>query len=236
MQFYKIADIPVCYHAFYPMLRARSLKYVAESSPEAILLSVTNAEIEEVRERTPLLDDEMREYMLMGKKYYDALVEHDGMMLHASAVVVDGLAYLFSAPSGTGKSTHTSLYLKRFGERAYILNDDKPAIRVVDGKAYAYGTPFSGKYDISENRRVPIAGIAFIERSETNSIEPMPGARVVFSLLNQTSRPESPELYMRMLRNLDAILQYVPVYTLRCNMDDTASAVSYDAMQKGRIV
>ena len=236
MQFYKIADIPVCYHAFYPMLRTRSQKYASDSSPDAILLSVNNVEIEEIHERTPLLDDDMREYMLMGKKYYDILVEHDGMMLHASAVVVDGLAYLFSAPSGTGKSTHTSLYLKRFGERAYILNDDKPAIRVVEGKAYAYGTPFSGKYDISENQRVPIAGIAFIERSETNSIEPMPSARAVFSLLNQTSRPESPELYMRMLRNLDAILQYVPVYTLRCNMDDAAAAVSYDGLQKGRIV
>lgn len=236
MEFYRIADLPVCYHAFYPMLRARSQKYAADPSADAALLSVTQSQIESIRDRTPLLDDDMREYMLMGKHFYEMLITHDGMMLHASAVVVDDRAYLFSAPSGTGKSTHTSLWLKLFGARAYILNDDKPAIRAIDGRAYAYGTPFSGKYDISENRRVPIAGIAFIERSETNSIERMPSARAVFSLLNQTARPESPDLYARLLRNLDAVLQCVPVYTLRCNMDTQAAAVSYDAMLKGSTV
>lgn len=236
MDFYRIADLPVCYHAFYPMLRTRSQKYVTAPSDDAVLLSVTPAQIESIRDRTPLLDDDMREYMLMGKYYYEMLITHDGMMLHASAVVVDNRAFLFSAPSGTGKSTHTSLWLKLFGERAYILNDDKPAIRIMDGCAYAYGTPFSGKYDISENRRVPIAGVAFIERSETNSIERMPSARAVFSLLNQTARPESPDLYARLLRNLDAVLQCVPVYTLHCNMDIEAAAVSYDAMLKGSTV
>ena len=236
MEFYTIADLPVCYHAFYPMLRARSQKYSTDQSDEAVLLSVTASEIDAIRGITPLLDDDMREYMLMGKKFYEKLIEHDGMMLHASAVVVDDRAYQFSAPSGTGKSTHTSLWLKRFGERAYILNDDKPAIRFIDGKAYAYGTPFSGKFDISENRRVPVAGIAFIERSETNTIEPMQSKRAVFSLLNQTARPEPPALFARLLRNLDSILQCVPVYTLRCNMDDEAACVSYDAMRKGSTI
>ena len=236
MQHYTIADLSVCYDAAYPTLQTRSVKYA--SPPEKIVspLSATAAEIEKMRDDTPLLDDDLREYMIMGRKFYELLIEHDGMMLHASAVVVDDRAYLFSAPSGTGKSTHTALWLKQFGARAYILNDDKPAIRVTDGTAYAFGTPFSGKYDLSENRRVPIAGIAFIERSETNTIDVMPQKRAIFELLNQTVRPRSTDLYARLLHNLDAILRCTPVYTLRCNMQDEAALVSYETMRKGSIV
>ena len=75
------------------------------------------------------------------------------MLLHSSAVVVDGYAYLFSADSGTGKSTHTGLWKQHFGDRAYIINDDKPAIRKVDGEWYVFGTPWSGKTDTSVNPR-----------------------------------------------------------------------------------
>ena len=110
------------------------------------------------------------EYVLAGSAFYFELLRYSGMMLHSSAVAVDGYAYLFSADSGTGKSTHTSLWLKLLGERAYILKDDKPAIRCTDGKVYAYGTPFSGKNDINVNARVPLGGICFIERAEENSI------------------------------------------------------------------
>ena len=87
-------------------------------------------------------------------------------MLHASAVVVDGDAYLFSAPCGTGKSTHASLWLKYLKHKnPYILNDDKPAIRIVNDNIYVYGTPFSGKTDKNKNEKANLKGIAFLEQS-----------------------------------------------------------------------
>ena len=196
-------------------------------------LSVDPAQIEAFRPISPGLNDDLREYMLMGKAFYEKLIEFGGMMLHASAVVVDDRAYLFSAPSGTGKSTHTELWLRLFGTDAYILNDDKPALRVVDGTLYAYGTPFSGKYDISENRRVPLAGIAFIERSETNSIARMAQNKAIYSLLNQTARPASVSLYSVLLQNLDRVLRLTPIYQLKCNMDIEAAHVAYETMRKG---
>lgn len=81
------------------------------------------------------LSDEDCEYLSSGGSFYNQLLKFDGMLLHSSAVVMDGYAYLFSAPCGTGKSTHTALWRKVFGEdRARILNDDKPALRFEDGR------------------------------------------------------------------------------------------------------
>ena len=82
--------------------------------------------------------------MWVGEAFYARLLQYDGMLLHASCVEKDGKAYLFSAKSGTGKSTHTHLWLRAFPD-SRIINDDKPAVRRMDGTFYACGTPFSGK-------------------------------------------------------------------------------------------
>ena len=150
------------------------------------------------------------------------------MMLHSSAVVVDGRAYLFSAASGTGKSTHTELWLKKFGERAYILNDDKPALRLIDGVWHACGTPWSGKYDISKPVCVPLAGIAFLNRDTTNHIERYTGPMAAFELMNQTLRHEKKTAQLMSI--LDRLVSSVPIWKLFCNMDPAAADVSYNAM------
>ena len=232
MSCYSIAGMPVCYDAVYPTLRKHSAQYRCEPTPDAVRLHVSQAQIEQIRESTPLLTDDLREYMLVGKAFYEYLISVGGMMLHASAVVVDDSAYLFSAPSGTGKSTHTTLWLRRFPD-AYILNDDKPALFFQDGQVCAAGTPFSGKFDISVNRTVRLRAIAFIERSETNRIEQIPEKRGLYELLNQTARPDSVELYQKLLQNVAAILTRTPIYKLYCNMDDDAATVAYEAMRKG---
>ena len=150
------------------------------------------------------------------------------MMVHASAVVVDNRAYLFSATSGTGKSTHTELWLKKFGDRAFILNDDKPALRLIDGVWHACGTPWSGKYDISKPVCVPLAVIAFLNRDTTNHIEPYKGPMVAFELLNQTLRHDKK--MNQLMDTLNRLVSSVPIYKLYCNMDPEAAEVSYNAM------
>ena len=167
MALYKIADIITEYRARGSMLRGRSEKYgIGDDVQPEISFDITDEEIISYRRKTPLLNDTEREYMIAGAKFYKELISFGGMMLHSSAVVLDGEAYLFSAPSGTGKSTHTSLWLQHFGDRAFILNDDKPAIRVTDNGIFVYGTPFSGKNDISENTGVPLKAVAVLSRGE----------------------------------------------------------------------
>ena len=178
----------------------------------------------------PYLSEEDGEYMVTGAIFYKNLLNYGGMMLHSSAVVVDGKAYLFSADSGTGKSTHTQIWLKLFGDKAYILNDDKPAIRREDDGWFAYGTPWSGKYDISVNARIPIAGIAMIDRAENNEIYPFSGKEAIRQIMAQINRVRAAEYRIKQMELLDKLLREVPVWKLKCNMEDEAAIVSYEAM------
>lgn len=191
---------------------------------------VIHSDWQSLKAEQPHLSDEDCEYLSTGASFYRQLLRFDGMLIHASAVVMDGKAYLFSAPCGTGKSTHTQLWLKRFGNRAMILNDDKPALRLENGEWYAYGTPWSGKYDVSANVRVPVAGICMLHRAETNSIVPFSGPKAIFSVLEQTVRPNGAVMRGRMMELLDALLSLVPVWSMGCNMDLQAAEVSYTAM------
>ena len=229
-QYYKIAGLTVKMDSFGRTLTQAEPYRCDPAEPDVIIRSDWQA----LQRRQPHLNDEDCEYLSTGGSFYRQLLEHDGMLLHASAVVLDGRAYLFSAPCGTGKSTHTKLWLQLFGDRATILNDDKPALRLEDGAWYAYGTPWSGKHDISTNLRVPVAGICFLHRSGENTIAPFSGAPAIFSLLEQTARPASAELRQQLMVLLDKLFARVPVWQMGCNMDPRAALVSYEAMSAGR--
>ena len=144
----------------------------------------------------------------------------------------DGRAYLFSADPGTGKSTHTSLWQKYFGEdEAKIINDDKPAIRLVDGELYVYGTPWSGKTDKNINMRVPIGAIVCLERSENNWVKEITPKEAIPFILQQTIRPENKSEMINLLTILDKVLRTIKVYRMGCNMDMEAVEVSYNSIK-----
>lgn len=102
---------------------------------------------------------------------------YNGLMLHASAAALGGRACLFSGPCGRGKSTHTRLWQQTFGEAVQVFNDDKPALRRLDGRWYAYGTPWCGKDGINLNQKWPLGGICFLEKSQENRIRRPPELR-----------------------------------------------------------
>lgn len=229
-QYYKIAGLTVKMDSFGRTLTQAEPYLCDPCEPDMVIRSDWQA----LQQRQPHLSDEDCEYLSTGGSFYRQLLNFDGMLLHASAVVVDGRAYLFSAPCGTGKSTHTKLWLQVFGDRATILNDDKPALRLENGVWYAYGTPWSGKHDISANIRVPVAGICFLRQAEENTVEPFSGVKVIFSLLEQTARPAGPDLRQKLMALLDRLLTQVPVWQMGCNMDPQAAQVSYEAMSAER--
>ena len=185
----------------------------------------------ELRKTQPHLTVDDSEYISTGGCFYRELLRFNGLLLHASAVVKDGYAYLFSAPSGTGKSTHTTLWRKTFGyDEVLMLNDDKPALRFEDGRWYAYGTPWSGKTDQNRNMRVPVGGICLLNRGESNSIEPYTGATTVYELLQQTVRPGYAEVRGQLLELLDSLMTSVPVWRLYCTPTADAAILSHKAM------
>ncbi len=172
-------------------------------------------------------------HLCEGKSFYRRLIsEFDGMMIHSSAVVVDDQAYLFSAASGTGKSTHTGKWLELFGDKAYILNDDKPAIRVIDGDIYAYGTPWSGKYDISVNKKIRVKGICFLERGENNEIRRVYGQEAIVHMLHSSLRKLENYELLTLLDTIEKIINEVPIYIMKCTPTIDAAKLSFDTMSK----
>lgn len=224
---YNIADLIVDMDTFGTTLqRAEKYIYNGLKAPDFKLIS----NWKDKKAEFPNLCDDAGEYMSIGAVFYNHLLRRSGFMLHSSAVVVNNKAYLFTANSGVGKSTHTALWQQLLGERAFILNDDKPAIRFFDGKWYAYGTPWSGKHDISQNQRVEIGGIAVVTRGKENKIERFGGALAVSEIFRQINRPKNPEARVIILELLDKLFTEVPIWRLECNTDISAAKVSYEAM------
>ena len=231
LHYYKIADLIVAMDSFGRTIE-QAEPYLIETNEKITPDIEIKFDYESLKQTAPHLSDEDCEYLTSGGEFYRKLVKHNGMLIHSSAVLMDGYAYLFTAPCGTGKSTHTKLWMKAFGERAKILNDDKPAVRLVDGKWYAYGTPWSGKYDININTRAPIAGICVLGRGEVNKIERFSGAKAVHALLEQTARVKNPVFMGDMLTLLDKLFESVPVWKMECNMDVGAAVMSHKAMSE----
>ncbi len=227
---YRIAGLITDLDCDYPrtIRQARAYRVETDQQPE-IRIPSQREKIPGFMHLSPDLSAEDWEYVLTCQEFYLQLLDHQGMMVHASAVVHNGKAYLFSADSGTGKSTHTQLWLKRFAD-AYILNDDKPAVRLEQGKLFAYGTPWSGKTDWNVNQRVPLGGLVFLQRSPENWVRPASGSRMVNSLLKQTIRRLDAPRMEKMLAMADVLLKNTKVLELGCNISLDAVDVVYRAL------
>lgn len=172
-------------------------------------------------------------YMESGEQFHVALLSRRGMMLHSSAVEWQGKAYLFSGPSGMGKSTHTRLWQQVYGEAAQVFNDDKPALRYLDDKWYAYGTPWCGKDGINQNKKVPLAGICFLKRGEENAIRQLTPEEAVVRIISQTLRKFCKEKNMSlMLQHAEQLAKDIPVFELHCKADQDAAILSSTTMKQ----
>lgn len=227
MKYYQIANLTVEMEPQGRTLK-QAMKYEVNQSDKVDFTIIP--ETKDIRETFPQAEEDTIYYLATERDFYRKLLDYNGIRLHSSAVVISGKAYLFSADSGTGKSTHTKLWLDLFGEDAYILNDDKPALRYEDGRWFAYGTPWSGKYDISENKRVPVGGIAMIERSSQNEIYPFKGTEAIRQILAQTNKPPAMESRIKVMDLLSRLFKEVPIWKLKCNMEKEAAILSYEVM------
>lgn len=230
MPVYKIAGLNVGYEPRYDLLRLRSEKYLCDEKADFRIGISDDLMEHQIEYYKNIMEGPNLEYLWVGSAFNLKLLEYNGMFLHSSTVVVDGKAYSFSAPCKTGKSTHTSLWLKLLGERAFIINDDKAAFRKIDDKYYVFGTPFSGKNDLNVNTSAELAGICFIEQSSENSIEQIDSDEALSLLISQTIRPSNPDRMVLLCDFLDDLLKKMPIYRLRCNISIEAAKLSYEIM------
>ncbi|EGC75185.1 hypothetical protein HMPREF0490_01075 [Lachnospiraceae bacterium 6_1_37FAA] len=230
---YQIADCIVEYEPIYEFLKKKmeSYRFDGDAKTQITLTMTEELCIQKQAEQSHLTLEEC-EYIFVGLEFYRKLLLQGGMMIHASAVEVDGRVYLFSADSGTGKSTHTKQWQKYFGtERALIINDDKPAVRKEADGWVAYGTPFSGKTDEQLNRKGKLQGICMLGRGKTNEIRRMEPQEAVLLLMRQTLVPRRQEMAERLLEMLDELFKEVPVYQMRCTISEDAAKMAYESMR-----
>lgn len=227
MPHYKVADITFEYTPMYKYLSDRMEKYkVADDSKLNFRMNIKEQRFIDFSQKHNC-SLEIAELLISGSVFYTYLLTKNGIMLHSSAIIYKGGAYLFSADSGTGKSTHTGIWQRVFGENnVQILNDDKPAIRIIDGKAFAYGTPWSGKHDISINTSVPLKAIVFLERSENNWIRPATSKEAVNGFMPQTTSKLTDQHINYLFEMIDKVLEIVPIYKMGCNMKDEAAIMA----------
>ncbi|MBS6520244.1 MAG: hypothetical protein KH359_06205 [Clostridiales bacterium] len=236
MKRYKIAGCVVDYEPMYSLLQDKMERYCWEEEteqPADISLKLTEEFLREKQKLNPHLTVSECEYVWAGLQFYTKLLKYHGFMLHASAIEVDGKAYLFSADSGVGKSTHAKLWKKFLGdENAQILNDDKPAVVIEDDSCLAYGTPFSGKSPEHLNRKAKIQGICMLERGAENRIWRISGREALLLLMRQVIWPRNKEEADKLLGYLGVVLKQVPLYRMKCNLSVEAAQKAYEMMKE----
>lgn len=174
--------------------------------------------------------DPFLERATIQRRIADQLLRRNTLLLHGSTVAVDGRAYLFTAPCGTGKSTHTRLWREVFGQRAIMVNDDKPFLKITSSGVLAYGSPWSGKHGLAANVCVPLKGICLLQRGAENRITRIAPEEAVAVLRHQAHQPTDDFLAQKTRSLVDALVQRVPLWEMHCNKQPEAAMVSYSAM------
>ena len=159
------------------------------------------------------------------------MLTHNVFLMHGSAVAVNGEAFLFTAPSGTGKTTHTRLWLENI-PGAFVVNGDKPLIRAEDSGCTVCGTPWAGKEGWNTNATVPLRAICILERGEKNHISPLTFSQAFPAFFAQVYRSSNRADTMKTMELIKKLSRTVRLYRLSCNMDPDAAAVAFEGMRR----
>ena len=214
-------------------------KYLTENPPE-FTVTVTETML---RKEQDLLDREADEEGLRRRVFPDPFLErsaiqrtvalellkHRVLLLHGSCLALEGKAYLFTAPCGTGKSTHARLWREAFPE-AVTVNDDKPFLTFTEDGVLAWGAPWSGKHGLDTNIHAPLGGICILARGDRDEISPLEGPETLDFLTGQALAPEEPDGPFPGL--MEELVRRVPLWQMRCTKNISAAYTAHKAMTK----
>ncbi len=150
------------------------------------------------------------------------LEKYDGFFLHCSCLEYKNEAYIFTAKSGTGKSTHSRLWREVFSDEVTMINDDKPIIRLIDGTYYIYGTPWNGKHHLSTNTKAPIKAIYYLSQSQQNKATRCDYISAISKLISQTVLPDDKNSMNHLLDMIEGLVKTTPMFDLQCNISHDA--------------
>ncbi len=233
MPIYRIVDLNILIDPIYEQTAVRLEPYRYESDSFDFSIEVTEGEISDYirQSEIPCTSFSAENVIILTKLCNKVLENFNGFFFHSSSLMLDGEAYVFTALSGTGKSTHTALWRRYFGDRVTMINDDKPIIRKHEGSFYIYGTPWMGKSEIGNNIKAPVKAVYILQRGQKNTAVRVKTSEVLRRLFEATLVPSKrPEMVM-LLSLFDEFFSEVPVFLLTCNTDIEAAVVAYEAVK-----
>ena len=182
--------------------------------------------------RPRVFTDPFLERAAIQRAFAEFLFDYNILLFHGSAIAVDGDGYLFTAHSGTGKSTHTRLWKQVLGDRAVMVNDDKPFLELTANGVILHGSPWSGKHGLDANISVPLKGLCFLERGTENHIAPVSAETVLPMLQKQAYQPLIEAKEATFLHLVDRLSASVPLWKLACNKKPDAATLAFETMSK----
>ncbi|MBE6798262.1 MAG: hypothetical protein E7525_00555 [Ruminococcaceae bacterium] len=227
----KLADLPVEINSRYNFSRNKVKEYVTADSNAVLSARVPDAALcEAEQENVENRSSAYVEWVCIYREIAEQIPHYDRVVMHGAVIAYKGEAFMFTAPSGTGKSTHIALWKSMFGEDVEIINGDKPILKITDSGVTAYGTPWSGKEGWHSNVAAPLKGICLLKRGKLNKIKRIDAAECLSQLLRQVYLPKNEAAAEKTLELFGKLVETVPIYVLECDISETAVMTAFGAM------
>ncbi len=233
---YLIADVPFLIE--YKSLNTKLLlnDYLCNLEPLHTVNLPTESEIKFECKMSKTTDYNKVENVAILRKISAILLkEHGTVLFHSSAISYNGYAYLFSAPSGTGKSTHVNNLKTALNGEIEIINDDKPFIKISDNSIFVYGSPWCGKHNLGANVKRELKSIIFLSRSSENKVKKLDANLVVKPLLKQCFMLDNKSDLSILLLLLSKLVSFASFYSLTCTKESDSAFVTINQIFKGDI-
>ena len=237
----RIADICVEVSSIYDRVYDFCQDYLDEKSIPMISISIEfndlKQEAELNREEWPMSEERAAymEMLALYRKIAEAFLTRNIFLMHGAVLSAGGAGVMFTAPSGTGKTTHCRLWMKHI-RGCHMVNGDKPLVQVGTDGVMAYGTPWYGKEHMGCNEQVPLRAVCYVKRSEENRLTRVSSSAVWTLLLKQVYFPKDAQGIQQTIALFNQFCAKVPVYLLECNMEPEAAYCAYQALQADGVI
>lgn len=224
----RLAELNIGIENNYDYIYRMCTEYITDKKPD-FTVSASDDEIMTEDNGTGL-DKGYLESLAVYRKIAESIPKYNGFLMHGVAVDVGGCGIAFLAKSGVGKSTHTKLWKEILKDKMIIVNGDKPLVRIIDDKIFAYGTAWAGKEHIHTNTKTEIKKICFIERSENNECLAIEKKLVFERLIKQIYIPKDKALLYLTLEYISTLIEKCDFYLIKCNTDISAAKTAYEGI------
>ena len=233
----KLAEINIGINPRSSHMRSFCKSYICDEEADFVV-SASDKDIEEERKR--MIDytgranasEQELEQLYIYRQIAENIPKYGVFLMHATALCVDDKAYLLAGPSGAGKTTHAKLWEKVFKDRMYVINDDKPLLRIKDNSIIVYSSPWSGKEKWHNNVSALLKAVIFVNQAKDNHIETMKRDESWNKMMNQIYRSPNADNMKRTLKFIDTTINMIPIYSLYCNKNQEAVMVGYEVVSK----